>query len=50
MSDFDKVIEVVRPYAKQQKEELLKYASVFDELEKVKYTEIMENYKNKSQI
>lgn len=45
LSDLDKVIEVVRPYAKQQKEELLKYASVFDELEKVKYTEIMENYK-----
>ena len=45
LSDLDKVIEVVRQYAKQQKEELFKYAYIFDELERVKYTEIMENYK-----
>lgn len=44
-SDLDKVIDVVRPYAKQQKEDLIKYVSAFDELEKIKYIEIMENYK-----
>lgn len=44
-SDLDKVIDVVRPYAKQQKEDLIKYISAFDELEKIKYIEIMENYK-----
>lgn len=45
LSDFDKVIEVIRPYAEQQKKELLKYTSMFEELEKVKYTEKMEAYK-----
>lgn len=44
-SDLDKVIEVVRPYAKQQKEELLKYASMFTVLEEIQYTEKMEAYK-----
>ena len=45
LSDFDKVIEVVRPYAKQQKEELFKYASMFNILEETQYTEKMEAYK-----
>ena len=45
LSDLDKVIKVVRPYAKKQKEELLKNMAMFDELEKIKYTENMENYK-----
>jgi len=45
LSDFDKVIEVVRPYAKQQKEELFKYASMFNVLEETQYTEKMEAYK-----
>lgn len=45
LSDFDKVIEVVRPYAKQQKEELFKYAAMFNVLEETKYTEKMEAYK-----
>lgn len=44
-SDMDKVIKIIRPYAKQQKEDLLKNMAMFDELEKIKYTEIMENYK-----
>lgn len=44
-SDLDKVIKVIRPYAEKQKEELLKNMAMFDELEKIKYTEIMENYK-----
>jgi len=45
LSDFDKIIEVVRPYAKQQKEELFKYASMFNVLEETQYTEKMEAYK-----
>lgn len=45
LSDLDKVIEVVRPYAKQQKEELFKYAAMFNVLEETKYTEKMEAYK-----
>lgn len=45
LSDFDKVIEVIRPYAKQQKEELFKYAAMFNVLEETKYTEKMEAYK-----
>lgn len=45
LSDLDKVIEVVRPYAKQQKEELFKYSSMFNVLEETKYTEKMEAYK-----
>lgn len=44
-SDLDKVIKVIRPYAEKQKEDLLKYVSMFEELEKIKYTEIMETYK-----
>lgn len=44
-SDLDKVIKIIRPYAKKQKEDLLKNMAMFDELEKIKYTEIMENYK-----
>jgi hypothetical protein len=45
LSDFDKVIEVVRPYAKQQKEEIFKYAAMFNVLEETQYTEKMEAYK-----
>ena len=45
LSDFDKVIEVIRPYAKQQKEELFKYAAMFNVLEETQYTEKMEAYK-----
>ena len=45
LSDLDKVIEVVRPYAKQQKEELFKYAAMFNVLEETQYTEKMEAYK-----
>lgn len=45
LSDFDKVIEVVRQYAKQQKEELFKYAAMFNVLEETQYTEKMEAYK-----
>lgn len=45
LSDLDKVIDVVRPYAKQQKEDLIKYASMFNVLEETKYTEKMEAYK-----
>lgn len=45
LSDFDKIIEVIRPYAKQQKEELFKYVTIFEELEKVKYTEKIGAYK-----
>jgi hypothetical protein len=45
LNDLDKVIDVVRPYAKQQKEELLKYSSMFNVLEETKYTEKMEAYK-----
>lgn len=45
LNDFDKVIEVIRPYAKQQKEELFKYAAMFNVLEETKYTEKMEAYK-----
>lgn len=45
LSDFDKVIEVVRPYAKQQKEEFFKYAAMFNVLEETQYTEKMEAYK-----
>lgn len=45
LSDFDKVIEVIRPYAKQQKEDLFKYAAMFTVLEETKYTEKIETYK-----
>ena len=45
LSDFDKVIDVVRPYAKQQKEELFKYAAMFNVLEETQYTEKIEAYK-----
>lgn len=45
LSDLDKVIEVVRPYAKQQKEEFFKYAAMFNVLEETQYTEKMEAYK-----
>ena len=45
LSDLDKVIDVVRPYAEQEKEELLKYSSMFNVLEETKYTEKMEAYK-----
>jgi hypothetical protein len=45
LSDLDKVINVVRPYAEQEKEELLKYSSMFNVLEETKYTEKMEAYK-----
>ena len=45
LSDFDKVIEVVRQYAKQQKEKLFKYAAMFNVLEETQYTEKMEAYK-----
>ena len=44
-SDLDKVIDIVRPYAKQQKEELIKYAAMFTVLEETEYTEKMEAYK-----
>lgn len=44
-SDLDKVIDVVRLYAKQQKEDVIKYASMFNVLEETKYTEKMETYK-----
>lgn len=45
LSDLDKVIEVIRPYAKQQKEEIFKYAAMFNVLEETKYKEKMEVYK-----
>ena len=45
LSDLDKVIKVVRPYAEQQKEELFKYAAMFNVLEETQYTEKMEAYK-----
>ena len=45
LNDFEKVIEVIRPYAKQQKEELFKYASIFNVLEETKYVEKMKTYK-----
>ncbi len=45
LSDFDKVIEVIRPYANQQKEDMLKYAAMFNVLEETEYTEKMEAYK-----
>ena len=45
LSDLDKVIDVVRPYAEQQKEELFKYAAMFNVLEETQYTEKMEAYK-----
>lgn len=44
-SDLDKVMDIVRSYAKQQKEDVIKYASMFNVLEETKYTERMEAYK-----